>query len=75
MALLRPLFAHKAKLYSLHPDYALYHIQVLDASVEVVHAVILAEGYGGRSQEVETVANPGCMKIVRVSLLPPTPLF
>ena len=48
---------------------------MLDASVEVVHAVILAEGYGGRCQEVEAVANPGCMKIVRVFLLPLTPLF
>ena len=32
---------------------------MLDAFVEVVHAVILAEGYCGSSQEVETVAIPG----------------
>ena len=35
----------------------LYHVQALDASVEVVCAVILAEGYGGRSQEAQVVAN------------------
>ena len=34
---------------------------MLNTSVEVVHAVILAEGYCGSSQEVETVANPGWM--------------
>ena len=35
----------------------LYHVQALDTSVEVVCAVILAEGYGGSSQEGQVVAN------------------
>ena len=48
---------------------------MLDASVEVVHAVILAEGYGGSSQEVEAVANSGCKEIVRVFQHPHLPLF
>ena len=46
---------------------------MLDASVEVVRAVILAEGYGGSSQEVE--ANSGCTEIVSVFQNSLTPLF
>ena len=58
--------------------HSLYHVQMLNTSVEVVHAVILAEGYCGSSQEVEAVANPGCKgkwKIVKIFLPPLTPLF
>ena len=48
----------------------LYHVQALDASVEVVCAVILAEGYGGRSQEAQVVANSENSEIVPASTHP-----
>ena len=34
----------------------MYHVQVLNTSVEVVHAVILAEGDGRRRQEIHLIA-------------------
>ena len=41
--------------FEMYSDNCLYHVQVVDASVEVVCAVILTQGYGWWSQEVESV--------------------